>query len=778
MFRTRPALALALSAGYLLLQVAANLRFPDQHGLLLSLQLPVSALAAVLLWLAGRRTRMKGPLRLFWFYLASGSLCYFIAEAIWWMYTSVLRTEPPIPSVADYIWNLQGLLFLVGLCVLVFTKSGMINSIRYGFDTLLLMLLLGLVSWEFILSPNYDSLMSSGNWESIVSSLAYPISDFATTCTMIVLMAGNKTLLPSKVQACIISGFVVFVFADTGYFILMVKDSYQVGAWVDPMYSAGLFLFGMAGYLYQESAEHQGVRSIRRSGVWSASYLYPNLCSILLGILLIHHIGHMDGAIFGSFLAFLLLLIRQAMVTYENKALAAKIASVWEETEFKANHDALSLLPNRRYFEARLNDEIQRMSRLESAGDSDGAGGTGMFAVLFLDLNRFKVINDSLGHTVGDQLIRSVAERLNGLAGNDRFIARLGGDEYTVLMTDITGVQDIRAFMERIHKAFAVPFEAGHHTLTVTTSIGASLYPEHGRTATDLMKNADSAMYKAKASGSGAGCLFTADLEREYLLKAELERWLYQALEHRELLVYYQPQVRAKDGKVIGLEALIRWKSPRGFISPGDFIPLAEETGLITEIGEWVLRTSCEQAAEWLNEGKEPFSMSVNVSPRQLEHPAFVETVRHILDETGFPPYLLILEITESFAIRDDGDTVEKLIALKQMGVQLSMDDFGTGYSSLNHLQRFRVDGLKIAQSFISRITDIREQGIIVKAILAMACSLQLTVVAEGVETEEQYRLLKELGCDVIQGYYFYKPMPAEEAGQALDGRLAPASAS
>lgn len=759
-----------LSAGYLVLQLIANELWQERPGLLLLLQLPVSALSTVLLFQASFRT--NGSKRRFWLSLSAGSLCYFAAETIWVTYAVILHKDPPIPGVADYIWNLQALLFLVGLCILVFSKSGLLIGLRFGFDTLLLMLMFGLFSWEFILQPNYEVIMSSGNWGSMVSALIYPVTDFAITCTLVILLTNNKALLPLKSQLFIMAGFLLFVVADTGYFLLVASEAYGVGDWVDPVYSAGLFMFGFAGLYFEDTNSLPGEDRFRqKAGVWSNSYLFPNLCSLMLAALLIHHIRQMDLAIIGSFAAFLLILLRQGMVTYENRTLTATMASVWRETDFMANHDSLSKLPNRRYFEKRLNEEIARRNRL------DGSDGE-RFAVLFLDLNRFKFINDSLGHSVGDSLIRSVAGRLMELSDERHFIARLGGDEYTVLITGVESFQEIPDFMERIHKAFAPPFQLGTHTVTVTTSIGASVCPEHGVTASDLMKNADAAMYKAKTFGSGKGYIFTADLERQYQLKAAMERDLHLALEREEFLVHYQPQVRAKDGKVIGVEALVRWRSAGSNVSPGDFIPLAEETGLIVDIGEWVLRTSCRQAADWLKEERSPFSLSVNVSPRQLEQAGFVNSVKSILKETGFPSYLLILEITESFAIQDNAETVERLLAIKQMGVQIFMDDFGTGYSSLNHLQRFRVDGLKIAQSFISRITDIREQGVIVKAILAMADSLQLTVVAEGVETEEQYRFLKEMGCDVIQGYYFFKPMPAPEAAIAMEGGMRPASAS
>jgi diguanylate cyclase len=750
--------------GYILLQVISGAVWRENTGLNLALQLPTSGFSFVVLLMAGLKAE-GARYRRFWLYLSAGSLFYFMAMSVWCWYVWIAGIEPPIPSVADFLWNGQTFMFLIAIFQLMAAGNNMIPRIRYGFDTMLLMLILALMSWEFLIEPYHNVLLENGSWLRLLSSAIYPVSDLAITCVLLMILNAYRLLFPIRIQILIAAGFLSLVIADTVYFFLIASDSYQIGHWVDALYSSALLILGLAAVYAQDSGHSKDSCLFEMSpdtnGFWRLRFLFPNLCMVLLVVLIAHHLKSFDISVAGSLIVLLLIVIRQVMVVFENRELMNQQAALWKEAEFLARHDSLSMLPNRRYFENRLNDEILKSARVKEK----------LFAVLFLDLDRFKIVNDSLGHVVGDQLILAVAERLRGLSDERHFVARLGGDEYTFLITNLRSIGELESFMDNLHRTIEANYHIGSHTISISTSIGASVCPTHGMNATDLMKRADLAMYKAKSMGTGKGLIFTHAMEREYAEKAVMEQELHNALERSEFSLHYQPQVRAYDGRMIGIEALIRWKSDTGFISPGEFIPLAEETGIILPIGEWVLRTACLQSKEWMDEGVDPFCLSVNVSPLQFEQGNFVQRVREILAETGFPPHLLILEITENIAIRDGEDTIARLIALKKTGVQISMDDFGTGYSSLHYLQRFRVDGLKIAQSFISGITDTREQGAIVKAILAMASSLQLTVVAEGVETEAQYMFLKEQGCDVIQGYYFYKPMPAEDMKTVFDDR-------
>jgi diguanylate cyclase (GGDEF)-like protein len=430
-----------------------------------------------------------------------------------------------------------------------------------------------------------------------------------------------------------------------------------------------------------------------------------------------------------------------------------------------AYFDSLTGLPNRLLFKEHL---AHALARSERSGR--------IAALLFLDLDRFKNINDTLGHSIGDKLLQSVAERLlvcvrkSDVVGRednsslDSSVARLGGDEFTVLLTEINNVQDAARVAQRIIKAVSRPFVLDGHEVTVTTSIGISLYPNDGNDIITLVKNADTAMYYAKDLGRNNFQFYTQSMNVSTLERLSLENSLRKALEREEFLLHYQPQVDLKTNEIVGVEALVRWKNrDRGMVSPGEFIPLAEETGLIIQIDEWVLRTACLQAVIWQKSGLQPITMSVNLSGQHFIRENLLETVGKTLRDTGLDPHYLELELTESVLMKNAEETVRTLRALKEMGVHISIDDFGTGYSSLSYLKRFPLDTLKVDRSFIKEIPADQDSAEITKAIIAMAHSLKLRVLAEGVETEEQLAFLHEHGCEVLQGFLYSRPLPYED---------------
>ncbi|MCQ6561469.1 putative bifunctional diguanylate cyclase/phosphodiesterase [Paenibacillus mendelii] len=462
--------------------------------------------------------------------------------------------------------------------------------------------------------------------------------------------------------------------------------------------------------------------------------------------------------------AYLYWLSKERMLLAENEAFLQKEQRLLDRNEFMTHYDMLSGLPNRQYFEEKVSLELQRLK-------ANGVEGR-MLAVMFIDLDRFKYMNDSYGHATGDEIIRQVGIRLKESSDARMTVARLGGDEFAVLFTDINGRGEPFEWSEAILEAIEEPLLLASLELRLTGSIGITIAPDDGMTTMELMKNADIALYKAKALGRNKCWFYTKELKGALKRKLAIEQALRIALEQDEFILHYQPQYRACTKELVGAEALIRWQPRNGsLVSPADFIPLAEETGLIVPIGDWVLRTACSQAAEWLRQGFPPFQISVNVSPRQLVEADFADRVRTILRETGLPPQYLMLEITEGVAIREEMETLAKLLPLKQQGVQVAVDDFGTGYSSLSYLTAVQVDSLKIAQMFIKDIPGSGGQAAIVKAIVAMAGSLKLNVIAEGVETEEQYEFLRSQGCHWIQGYYFAKPIAAEEFEQLHGNR-------
>ncbi len=425
-----------------------------------------------------------------------------------------------------------------------------------------------------------------------------------------------------------------------------------------------------------------------------------------------------------------------------------------------ALHDTLTGLPNRSLLLSRLEHAIQR-----------GRCTPGYrFALLFLDLDRFKTINDSLGHLMGDRLLVGIAQRLQALVRSCDTVARLGGDEFVILLEDITSEHDPAATVQRIEEALRKPFNLNGHEIFASASIGISLDADHYEQPEELLRDADTAMYRAKALGRGRHQVFSQPLHAEARARLQLETNLRYALERQEFTLCYQPIVTLDTRQIIGAEALVRWQHPTsGLVPPSDFIPLAEETGLIEPIGRWVLRHACAQAQKWHQQGHRKLMITVNVSVRELQSPDFAETVAATLRETGLAPHFLILEMTESAYMEHASITGAVVEQLRAMGVQIAFDDFGTGYSSLSYLRRFQVNRIKIDRSFIRDMTRDSNDLAITEAMIAMAHRLNISVVAEGVETEEQLELLRTYQCDAGQGFLISPGIPGDAFLSLLD---------
>lgn len=423
-----------------------------------------------------------------------------------------------------------------------------------------------------------------------------------------------------------------------------------------------------------------------------------------------------------------------------------------EHIKYQAYHDALTGLANRFLFEDRIGSAVAHAHR---HGEK--------FGVLLLGLDRFKRINDTLGHPKGDKVLQLVAERLSNMVKEEDTVARFSGDTFALIINEIVNLESLMLFINKIVDGFKVPFLVDNHELYITASMGVSLYPNDGMDGQNLIKNAETAMYRAKELGYNNYQFYTPSMNDKALARLALENDLHKALPQDEFILYYQPQIEVATGKVIGAEALVRWQNPRlGFLLPGEFIPLAEETGLIIPLGEWVLKQACLQNKDWQKKGFAPINMGVNLSALQFKQKNLIERVKEILSLSGLSPEFLELEITESIAMLDAGFTNKTLHALKDMGIKISIDDFGTGYSSLEYLIRFPIDRIKIDRSFILGVPDDREKKAIVMAIMAIAKSLDLKIIAEGVETTSQIAFLKEQYCHQIQGYFYSPPVTAE----------------
>lgn len=429
-----------------------------------------------------------------------------------------------------------------------------------------------------------------------------------------------------------------------------------------------------------------------------------------------------------------------------------------QRLHFLAHHDVLTALPNRAMLLERLEQALVHAKRHKTA-----------VAVLFLDLDRFKMINDTLGHDTGDRLLMQLADRLQPCLRQEDTVARLGGDEFTVLLENVLQLTDVSKVATKILEAISRPFIVDKTELFVTGSIGISMYPADGETPPVLLKHADTAMYQAKEDGGNISRFYSAEMSTRAIQRMQLETSLRRALSREEFVLYYQPLIDAQSGKIAGVEALLRWRHPLlGVVMPNDFIPVLEDTGLIGPVGEWVLREACEQYQRWRAAGMQPARMSVNLSGRQFSDPSVRANIGQIIRETGIDATVLSLEITETVIMENADASIATATALAELGLHFAIDDFGTGYSSLSYLRRLPIKTLKIDRSFVRDVADNSDDAAIVSTIVAMAHSLQLDVIAEGVENDEQAQFLRSCACDYLQGFRFGEPVSADQISEIL----------
>ena len=438
--------------------------------------------------------------------------------------------------------------------------------------------------------------------------------------------------------------------------------------------------------------------------------------------------------------------------------------SVASRMEYHAHHDALTGLPNRILLNDRITNELAHARRQQTNT-----------ALLFLDLDRFKIINDSLGHAVGDQLLRVIARRLNNCVRDEDTVARLGGDEFMILLPRISGSADAGRIAKKVIECLVDPISCNGHELHITTSIGISIYPYDGADVESLIKHADISMYRAKELGRNKAVYYTAEMNAGSRKRLAMETNLRTALEKNQLKLFYQPKVDISRNMIVGVEALLRWEHPTmGFISPLDFIPVAEDTGLIVPIGEWVLHTAFKQLQQWHNAGFTDLTVAVNLSSVQLSRTGFEDVVAQALSDSGLDASMTELEITENVAMENIDSAIIILEKLKCMGVSVAMDDFGTGYSSLSYLRRLPIDTVKIDKSFVREIPDSAEDVTIAQAIIAMAKSLKLSLVVEGVENVRQLNFFRQQNVNIVQGYLFSQPVEASELLKMLESQTLP----
>jgi len=734
-------------------------------------------IAAVWLW--RRAVRAPKEDRAFWALLSSACFSYTVAEGIWTYYENVLNVEVPFPGWSDLFYVLQIMISLLALLSKMYQKRSSLRAAMSLFDMLIVMTVATTVSWHYLIAPMYTTDDSA---LSIVVSMAYPVMDLGLLFGLLLLYRTSATILPTKVLLCVAAGFAIQIFADTVYLYQSAAKAYVSGGWVDPLWTLALLTVGLSGVqpergLDAAASVHTQNKS-RRVGASSAVNLsLPYSCVVVMFALIVME-RHAIGLIVGSSLSIVLVIVRQVVLLVENESLVRRLQRMTdnlgemvnvrtrqlsvqneqlEETmrsmKHLAYHDVLTGLPNRRLFEERVATSFMRAKRNDE-----------MVSVMFLDIDRFKYINDHYGHRAGDALLQDVATRLGSCLHESGTVSRQGGDEFTILLEGIRQPRDVVDMVNGIFDSMKEPFTLEGQEIHITSSIGIAVYPNDGTDLETLMKHADNAMYRAKESGRNRFQFYASGMNEEVSKKVLLESELHKALERSEFSIDYQPLVEAGSGEIVGMEALIRWHHPtRGLVSPAQFIPVAEETGLIVLISDWVLKEACKHVKALHRSGYPDLKVSVNLSMRQFMQDDLVDYIVKVLEETDLEPQYVDLEITESISAYQIDVVIKKLAALHELGVSISIDDFGTGYSSLSYLRKFPIDTLKIDRSFIQDLTVNKEGVSIVKAIIAMAHSLNFQVVAEGVETNEQLDQLKRLGCDLIQGYLFGKPIPGKQ---------------
>ncbi len=763
------------------------------------LTLPIEHMLAVaLLLLAARKSMsLSRRLGLGWGILAFAQLIYGLGEISWGILELGYRQDP-FPSIADAFYLAYYPLFLLGIHLFPTRRLSKINWLKSMLDMSIMILASALGFWIFLIGP----LVQAGTTEPLTTqllSVAYPAGDLLLIWAALVMLYRRPQGIDRIALAFLIASVSSMVITDCLFSYQSISETYISGSLVDLGWLSALLCAGLAGawqFTHTRpvlSTENTGSSEPARKSILETSlpylpYIWVAAAYSLLVINTEHQfpINHtaltlsIGGIIMLVVLRQILTLIENGRLFSElhvanarmqnqtleldqaNKELQAEISirlRAEEQLMHDALHDALTGLPNRVLFIDRLSHSIEYTKRHEEY----------KFAVLFLDLDKFKVINDSLGHAIGDQLLIAIAQRLRFCVRSTDVTARLGGDEFVILLEDTKDQASVVITLERIRERLCAPFSLEGHKVFVSASIGVVLSDLTYTAADEVMRDADIAMYQAKSLGKDRYEIFNPSLRDQAIIRLELENDLREALERNEFILQYQPIYNLDANHITGFEALIRWRHPRrGIIPPAEFIPLAEETGLIWSIGRWVLYEACRQTQAWQNRFPH-LTINVNVSGCQISNPDFAGVVENILRETGLQGHSLKLEITESVVVTVSDAIIFTFNRLKKLGVQIHIDDFGTGYSSLSYLQAYPIDSIKIDRSFITKIGPDHSSDI-VRTLIMMAREMGMEAIAEGIETEEQLSGLKAYGCHYGQGYLLSRPVDAFDAERFTRG--------
>ncbi|QHJ71345.1 putative bifunctional diguanylate cyclase/phosphodiesterase [Planococcus halotolerans] len=719
--------------------IAWNSIFSNQEWVRLiginGIQLLVGALSFICL--CQEYIRSTGRNRNFWLLLSLGLLFSFTGNFIW-LYFQVTYKVLYSNEFSSVFWVLSYLTFLLALMYRTQLIGFAFSSRTYTFNLIIYMLTASAITYHFLIQPFL--MATEASFFNLLLTIGYQLVDLGILFFSIILYYRIQSKKEERVFLFVIAGLLLQVTADSLSAFLSIEESYRPGSFLDLMWISALLLIGCAAYYHKESLAQENERQENNSEQKRSTLPYVSIVSLLV-LGLFSNSWHFNALSIGLLFAFLLVLGHQFIVIRRNSKLMTDLS-------YAAYYDSLTGLANRVSF-------IENMKKIIDKTTTD------QVAFLLIDLDRFKLINDTLGHHVGDEILKKTAIRLKDSLSPDTQIFRLGGDEFVITLAHATERIAAETAIQ-ILASFQKPFSIRSHEIKVTTSIGISLFPGHGTTSEDLLKNADAAMYLSKEKGKNMFSFYNAELNKNMMRKMDIENHLVKAMELHQLSLCYQPKVNLKTQEIVGMEALLRWKHPEmGWISPAEFIPVAEETGQIVSIGKWVLEEACRQNKLWQDQGLPSLKVSVNVSVLQFQNGKFIKTVKSILRDTQLPPQFLELEITESI-MQNIAESTEVLEQLGKLGVKTSIDDFGTGYSSLHVLQKLPIDTLKIDKAFIDELEQNCKQPM-VKAIIDLALNLGLNIVAEGIESANQMESLIEMGCPIGQGYLFSRPIDSLE---------------
>ncbi|NWQ39570.1 EAL domain-containing protein [Bacillus sp. EB106-08-02-XG196] len=716
-----------------------------------------------------------------WLFLSIGSFCYFIAV--------LARYYNRLSGLPDLFTMLQIICYLIAFIYKIRCNGKNLNLIKFIFDTCIIMTVAVTFSWHFIIREILIQYTNHSLLFQLVS-IGYPLGDLILFFGAIVFCLGSANFFPSRVLSFILVSLALQVGADSAYLYLSLTNIPFSEVLFQPLGSLALLLMAIAGTFALETVlnENQAIPKKNKKDYLKDSIslrlLLPYISVILLFMMMIFQNKEVKSLVIGSAISILLVILRHVFTSLENQTLLSKYHDLTEKLEQKigerteelssknqqllaavrkmkhmAYHDVLSGLPNRRMFLERLLKAMEQANRNHFK-----------VAVIFIDLDRFKNINDTLGHEFGDLLLKHVSHQMTKSVRKIDTISRQGGDEFTILLNRIRSEEDVIPLVERIRSIVAKPIVISGQELHVSMSIGIAFYPSDGKSTEEIMKNADMAMYRAKEEGRDNYKFFSIDMNKAISRKMTLENGLRKALKNNEFVLNYQPQVSLQTGEIIGVEALLRWNTVEaGMVAPNHFIPVAEESGLIIPMGEWVLTHACMQGKAWHDSGHTHLKVAVNLSPVQFLHANLVGMVMKALKTTGFDPNYLELEITEGVAFTDAETAIKKMQEIRDLGVQISIDDFGTGYSSFVYLKRFPINALKIPKPFIQDVLNNHKDKALVETMIYLAHSLDLSVIAEGIEKKDQLLFLKELNCDAFQGDLYSKPLTVTQVSAMIE---------